>query len=345
MVNSAIEVSDKIGHIMNYGDGWYGGVFIAAMYSLAFIEDDIETIIDQAINVIPIQSDFHKIIDDVIALHEENPDDWKYAWEGINRKWAHTDLGPRGLMSPFNIDAKINAAWVVLGLLYGDGDFGKTMDIATRAGDDADCNPASAAGILGTIYGYDAIPEFWKQGLADVEGLDFAYTTISLNEAYEMSYQHALQMVRRNGGLVSDSSVTLPVQDPRVVPFEDSFEYHLAKERRQLGTGQGAEREPLVLEDSYSFEFEGIGFALMGVAQSQTDQDYEFTAELRIDGELVETARWPTRFATRRFYLFWKYDMPNGEHEIEVRLLNPTDGARVLLDGITVYGIDAPIED
>jgi len=187
-------------------------------------------------------------------------------------------------MSPFNIDVRINAAWVATGLLYGDGDFGKTMDIATRAGDDADCNPASAAGIPGTIYGYDAIPEYWKQGPADVEGLDFAYTTISLNEAYEMSYRHALQMVRRNGGLVSDDSVTIPVQVPEVVPFEDSFANHFAKQRRQLGSGQGADREPLLLEDSYGFEFEGVGFALMGAARSQSEDDYEFRAELRVDG-------------------------------------------------------------
>ena len=52
---------------MNYGDGWYGGVFIAAMYSTAFVENDIETIVQTAIDVIP-ESDFHKIIDDVISL-------------------------------------------------------------------------------------------------------------------------------------------------------------------------------------------------------------------------------------------------------------------------------------
>ena len=95
MVNSSIEISDKIGHIMNYGDGWYGGVFIAAMYSTAFVENDIETIVQTAIDVIPEESDFHKIIDDVISLHDENPDDWNYAWEGINQEWAFTDLGPR----------------------------------------------------------------------------------------------------------------------------------------------------------------------------------------------------------------------------------------------------------
>ena len=169
MVNTASEISDRVGHVMNYGDGWYGGVFVAAMYSLAFVENDIERIVETAIETIPERSDFHRIIDDVIALHAENPDDWKVAWDGINQKWAHTDLGPVGMLAPFNIDAKINAAWVVLGLLYGDGDFGRTMDIATRAGDDADCNPASAAGVLGTISGYEAIPEEWKRGLAKVE--------------------------------------------------------------------------------------------------------------------------------------------------------------------------------
>ena len=33
MPNAASAISDKIGHIMNYGDGWYGGVYVGAMYS------------------------------------------------------------------------------------------------------------------------------------------------------------------------------------------------------------------------------------------------------------------------------------------------------------------------
>jgi hypothetical protein len=52
-----------------------------------------------------------------------------------------------------------------LGLLYGEGDYGKTIDISTRAGMDSDCNPANAAGILGTMLGYSNIPDYWKQGL------------------------------------------------------------------------------------------------------------------------------------------------------------------------------------
>lgn len=337
MVNSAVEISDRVGHIMNYGDGWYGGVFIASMYALAFVEDDIETIVRQALDVIPPESDFHQVVADVIALHDENPNDWKHAWDGIHDRWADTDLGPRGLMSPFNIDAKINAAWVALGLLYGDGDFSRTLEIATRAGDDADCNPASAAGILGTIYGYDGIPDFWKQGLSDVEALDFAYTTISLDDAYELSYRHALEMIRRGGGQVDDDTVTIRVQTPNQVPFEEAFENHVASERRPLAAAGGEQDEPLVLADTYQFEFDGVGFALMGNASTEGD-DHVFTAELYVDGELVETAEWPTAFTTRRFYLFWRYALPDGAHLAEVRLLNPSDHAQVTLEAIVVYG-------
>ncbi|HJN43203.1 MAG: ADP-ribosylglycohydrolase family protein [Vicinamibacterales bacterium] len=338
MVNSAVDISDRVGHIMNYGDGWYGGVFVASMYALAFVQDDIETIVRQAIDVIPAESDFHQVVMDVIALHDENPDDWKHAWDGIHTKWADTDLGPRGLMSPFNIDAKINAAWVALGLLYGDGDFSRTLEIATRAGDDADCNPSSAAGILGTVYGYERIPDFWTQGLRDVESLDFAYTTISLNDAYELSYKHAVQMIRRGGGQVDDDSVTIRIQTPNTVPFEDAFENHVAQERRRLTVPNGD--QPVVLSDTYSFDFDGVGFALLGTASTE-GEDHVFTAELYVDGELVETAEWPTAFTTRRFYLFWKYALPDGEHEAEVRLVNPTDHAQVTLEALVVYGAES----
>ena len=344
MVNAAVEVSDKVGHIMNYGDGWYGGVFVATMYSLAFIENDIEAIVQQAIDVIPGESDFHQTIDDVIALHSENPNNWRFAWQGISDKWSKTDLGPRGLMNPFNIDAKINAAWVVLGLLYGDGDFGRSMEIAARAGDDADCNPATAAGILGTIYGYEGIPAYWKQGLSDIEGLDFPYTTISLNDAYEMSYQHALQMIEREGGEVGDETVSIPLQIPEIVPFEESFKNHYPKERREFARGTVFERELLALEgDTYSFDFNGVGFALLGAAQTLSNEQHTFTAELYVDGNLVETAIWPTQATERRFYLFWKYQLADGDHQVEVRIVNPSEDARVLLEGLVVYGAE-PLE-
>src|SRR4026209_604559 len=60
MPNTASAISDKIGHIMNYGDGSYGGVFVGAMYSLAFVSNDINYIIDEALKTIPKKSEFYQ---------------------------------------------------------------------------------------------------------------------------------------------------------------------------------------------------------------------------------------------------------------------------------------------
>lgn len=51
MPNVASDISDKIGHIMCYGDGWYGGVYVGAMYSLAFVYDNIYEIVTEALKL------------------------------------------------------------------------------------------------------------------------------------------------------------------------------------------------------------------------------------------------------------------------------------------------------
>ena len=63
---------------------------------------------------------------------------------------------------------RLNGAFVALGLLYGEGDFAKTLEVSARAGQDSDCNPSSAAGILGVMLGYNRIPEVWKAGITAI---------------------------------------------------------------------------------------------------------------------------------------------------------------------------------
>ena len=113
----------------------------------------------EALNTIPQQSDLYKCIADVIKWHSQYPNDWHQAWFELQKKWSSETGCPDGVFNAFNIDAKINSAYVVLGLLYGNGDFTKTLEIATRAGQDADCNPSTAGGILGAMIGYEKVPE------------------------------------------------------------------------------------------------------------------------------------------------------------------------------------------
>lgn len=78
---------------------------------------------------------------DVIAWHKQYPGDWKRTWFECEKKWS-SDIGcPDGVFVPFNIDAVTNSAYILIGLLYGEGDFSKTLDIATRCGQDSDWQP------------------------------------------------------------------------------------------------------------------------------------------------------------------------------------------------------------
>lgn len=111
---------------MNYGDGWYGGVYVAAMYTRAFFSSDINYIVEEALKVIPPQSEYYQTISDVIKLYKENPDSWQEIWFKVQQKWGEEVGCPDGVCTTFNIDAKINSAWIILGLLYGQGDLEKT---------------------------------------------------------------------------------------------------------------------------------------------------------------------------------------------------------------------------
>lgn len=336
MPNSASDVSDKIGHIMNYGDGWYGGVYVGAMYSLAFVSDDIHDVVSEALKTIPKESDFYKCINDVILWHKQYPDDWKQAWFELQKKWTEEVGCPDGVFTPFDIDAKINAAYIVLGLLYGNGDYTKTLEISTRAGQDSDCNPSSAGGILGTMIGYDSIPKYWKKGLAGVEDMNFQYTDMSLNKVYEIGYRHALEMIKRNGGRVDGQEATVAVQTPKAVRFEKSFDGLYPQEVVAVNKN---------LEPEYLFEFEGTGVVLKGGAHKESNAlpDHTFELELLIDGQKVEQFRMPTNYTTRKHEIFWRYQLPKGKHTVKVVIANPKQGYWVRASDYIVYS-DTPVD-
>ncbi|HBO42411.1 MAG TPA: hypothetical protein DD670_00420, partial [Planctomycetaceae bacterium] len=124
MPNLAIESGEKFGRLMNYGDGLYGGQFVAGMYSEAFFETDPTRIVEAGLKCIPAGSQYAECIRDVLAWHKEHPDDWQATWKKIDEKYQRNPAYRRFSCSNdrtnFNIDAKINGAYIVMGLLYGD---------------------------------------------------------------------------------------------------------------------------------------------------------------------------------------------------------------------------------
>ena len=143
-----------------------------------------------------------------------------------------------------------------MGLLYGNGDFFKTMDIATRCGQDSDCNPATAAGILGVIQGYKAIPEYWKPALERCENIKFPYTDISLSSVYDINLKLLSDVLKANGGKIKGDKYYTTIQKPKTVAWEVSFEGLYPSGRRVIKYDLGTEK---------TFEFNGKGVVLMGM--------------------------------------------------------------------------------
>jgi len=330
MVNEASAICDKIGHIMNYGDGWYGGVYVAAMYSMAFISDDVEQIVTEGLKAVPEESQFYQCMNDVINWYHEYPNDWKRNWFETEKKWS-ADIGcPDGVFKDFNIDAKINAAYILIGLLYGEGDYSKTMEISTRCGQDSDCNPASAGGILGVMMGYSNIPDLWKKPLYPVEDMDFKYTTMSLNDVYKIGNKHALAVLEANGAKIEGENITLPAHEITPVQLEIGFKNHYPILRKPLRKNISAKNSELTVD------FSGNGFALTGWAKSNGVGDV-IELSMSVDGGEAEKFTMPTAFETRRHELAWKYNLLEGTHSVTIKMLNKNVGMWVDVGDLIVY--------
>ena len=221
MPQTAFTIADKIGRIMNYGDGVYGGIFVAALYSEAYFETDISLIIEKALLSIPSESDYFKIVKDVIKLHTQYPADWQASWKELEDKWGDVDICGAG--SSFNIDAKLNGAYIVMGLLYGEGDPLKTLEISTRCGQDSDCNPSNALAVLGVIKGFSGLPENMQKGVKDVGDSIFIHTTYSFNSAVTSTYKYALNLIEKDGGKIADKKILVKIQTPVAPKLEVAF--------------------------------------------------------------------------------------------------------------------------
>lgn len=162
--------------ILDHGDGEgvYAEVFCAALESAAFVIDDINRLIEIGLKYVPAESGvagavrdtvqsyrsgktWQEARDSVLAgyrggtffnMHEQtSPDDWQKGFGEGKRGW----------------DVPSNIGMLVIGLLYGEGDFGRSVCTAVNCGEDTDCTGATVGSIFGILHGIDAIPDRWIQ--------------------------------------------------------------------------------------------------------------------------------------------------------------------------------------
>jgi ADP-ribosylglycohydrolase len=133
-------------------EGVWGEVFLAAVESMAFVESEAEALIEYGLAAIPGDCRVSRAVQDTIKwYHQGLP--WQETRERILQYHGHHNF----------TDCPQNIAFIILGWLYGGGDFGKSITAAVNCGYDTDCTGATLGAILGVIAGADGIPKKWLE--------------------------------------------------------------------------------------------------------------------------------------------------------------------------------------
>ncbi len=138
------------------GEGTYAELFTAAVESAAFVESDRDRLIQIGLSYIPADCRVARSIGIALDSYAKGLD-WKEA-----RRLVLEDSADLGWFQ-----APANVAYFVIGWLYGEGDFKKSLLTAISCGDDTDCTGATIGSILGIIYGAKALPADWQKYIGD----------------------------------------------------------------------------------------------------------------------------------------------------------------------------------
>jgi hypothetical protein len=347
--------ADRVGRVMNYGDGLYGGIFVSGMYAAGFFESDPRRVVEAGVKSIPAESGYAQVIADVLAWHSEHPKDWRTTWTLLEEKWDQNDMCPAGALTPFNIDARLNGAYIALGLLYGGGDLARTLEISTRSGQDSDCNPSSAAGVLGVMLGYEALPDEFKSGIPAIGDERFSYTDYSFNEIVASTLKRAESVIRGAGGRVTDTEVVIPVQLPAAPPLEQwdadppiqrleiddpAWEWtgEWTVETFERPRGEWKLRQTTQAGAEVSLTFEGSGVAIVGGMTQEGGR-----ADVYLDGEKSDNVldAWiPERTHDNDY---WHVTgLAPGEHAVRIVVRDDVDerstGRVIQIQNAVVYG-------
>ncbi len=120
-----------------------------AMISTAFLEDDVNTVLDAGVKALDKGSMLRGLIDDIRSWHKANPTEWRETRKLLRDKYSREGGNIRDVNG-----YELNTGAIIAALLYGNGDFAESLKHAFNFGWDADCNAATVGTIVGVMTGY-----------------------------------------------------------------------------------------------------------------------------------------------------------------------------------------------
>lgn len=200
MIRYATAKSDWAARITSDSFGVEPTVFYAAMYSAAFFERDIAKLVDAGLAAMPPGSRFAEAVRYTQELVQRHPHDWRAARAALAARY-HGQFDYNAGAWPV-VDAVLNGACGIMALLYGDGDFQRTLDLCCALGFDADNQAATMCGLLGIVHGTKGLPPALLAPLADAswtQPYNDRYVNVSRHDLPDASIADLARRFARQG--------------------------------------------------------------------------------------------------------------------------------------------------
>lgn len=157
MGDLSVSLSDKFASVTGYGDPVMWARFYAYLYSLAFFDSDVPTLLTKASALLPKGSHPRYFFDEAVKAYHANPTDYKSAAEAIASQRLPIYREDNIMTNP-----NVNGAFSVLAWLYGKNSYLSTCKYASILGYDGDCTAAICTGLMGIISGFNKAVEGYQ---------------------------------------------------------------------------------------------------------------------------------------------------------------------------------------
>ena len=156
---TAAEMAWRDASISHVKNGVYGEMFAAAMIAAAAVESEPSAVIAAGLSQIPHTSRLYEEVSRILHVFRSGAS-FEACFDDILSRYD--DRSPHDWCHTIS-----NAAIVTAALLYGGGDFGRSICMAVQCGFDTDCNGATVGSVAGMICGAAKIPPEWTLPLHD----------------------------------------------------------------------------------------------------------------------------------------------------------------------------------
>ncbi len=182
---TAAEMAFRDACVSHVKNGIYGEMLISAMIACAATETDREKVVELGLAQIPAESRLHEAVTRVLNGYR-NGVPCEKAFGSVHAEYDEHTLHGWCHTIP-------NAMIVTAALLYGEGDYGKSICLAVQTGFDTDCNGATVGSISGLMNGYDGIAEQWKKPIGDKLHTEIAsLPCVSVRECVRKTLKHII---------------------------------------------------------------------------------------------------------------------------------------------------------